>query len=346
MYIYLIASLSTHRARTHKVKRKKPSNNPTGRPSNGLAEASKLLTGPAELFAAMNVRAAAHGIKSSEAWRTAARAWLDADATIPKTKTQAPAPPRDTTDARVLRQVVDHYHQALLSPGDGLSYLKQHGLGDHETITAHKLGFVDRTLRVGLGLSERDRELRVRLRRLGVLGESWLEVFSNCIVVPVLAANGDVLGLYGRPLFLPRKSAPRDIYLPGTDREVWNASALRGTTEVVLCNAPLDALTFWSAGFRNVTTIGGAGVTAAHLDALKTSGASRVLLAFGSQKGTDRSVVGKKLQAEGFEVAHVLFPRGLSVNDFALKTKVAKKSLGAALHLARSTSNSRGQSFE
>lgn len=55
----------------------RPSNNPKGRPSTGLREASKLVTGPAELFRAMDARAEERGIKAAEAWRRAARTWLD-----------------------------------------------------------------------------------------------------------------------------------------------------------------------------------------------------------------------------------------------------------------------------
>ncbi len=51
---------------------RRANNGPDGPP----AEAKKLLTGPAELFEAVERRAEQLGIKSAEAWRQAARVWL------------------------------------------------------------------------------------------------------------------------------------------------------------------------------------------------------------------------------------------------------------------------------
>jgi DNA primase len=43
------------------------------------------------------------------------------------------------------------------------------------------------------------------------------------------------------------------LYLPGPHRGLWNPACL-GSREVILCEALIDALTFWTHGFRNVTT--------------------------------------------------------------------------------------------
>jgi DNA primase len=47
--------------------------------------------------------------------------------------------------------------------------------------------------------------------------------------------------------------APNHLYLPGPHRGVWNEAALIEHTEIILCEALIDALTFWCAGFCNVT---------------------------------------------------------------------------------------------
>lgn len=57
-------------------RRKRKSNNPAGRPSQGLSEATVLVRGPALLLAAVEQRAAQEGVSTSEAWRMAARVWL------------------------------------------------------------------------------------------------------------------------------------------------------------------------------------------------------------------------------------------------------------------------------
>ena len=35
---------------------------------------------------------------------------------------------------------------------------------------------------------------------------------------------------------------------------MWNEAALIASKEIILCEALIDALTFWCAGYRNVTT--------------------------------------------------------------------------------------------
>lgn len=56
------------------AKRKRRSNNPDGRPSQGLGEASHLVRLPAELDAAVRADAERRGVKLAEWWRQAAQA--------------------------------------------------------------------------------------------------------------------------------------------------------------------------------------------------------------------------------------------------------------------------------
>ena len=49
------------------------------------------------------------------------------------------------------------------------------------------------------------------------------------------------------------RGTPLHLYLPGPHRGVWNIEALQASKEVILCEALIDALTFWCAGYRNVT---------------------------------------------------------------------------------------------
>ena len=62
------------------------------------------------------------------------------------------------------------------------------------------------------------------------------------------------MGMYGRKITAElRKGTPLHLYLPGPHRGVWNWEALRESKEIILCESLIDALTFWCAGFRNVT---------------------------------------------------------------------------------------------
>ena len=87
-------------------------------------------------------------------------------------------------------------------------------------------------------------------------------------------------------------------------RGVFNVQALRAAKAVILCEAIIDALTFWCAGYRNVTTAYGVeGFTPELLAAFKQNGTQRVLIAtlFLIRK-CHRSPC-RPLQAGGFAVA-------------------------------------------
>ena len=69
---------------------------------------------------------------------------------------------------------------------------------------------------------------------------------------------------------------PAHLYLPGPHRGVWNEQALSGG-EVIICESLIDALSFWCAGFRNVTaSYGTQGFTEEHLAAFTHHGVKTV----------------------------------------------------------------------
>lgn len=59
-------------------------------------------------------------------------------------------------DQRVLRQVVDYYHEALKQSPEAMKYLQERGLTHPEMIGYFKLGFANRTL--GYRLPEKNRK--------------------------------------------------------------------------------------------------------------------------------------------------------------------------------------------
>ena len=96
-------------------------------------------------------------------------------------------------------------------------------------------------------------------------------------------------------------------------------------------------LTFWCAGYRNVTaSYGVEGFTADHLRRFST-GAERVLIAYDRDEAGDRAAekLAEKLLAEGLDCYRVLFPKGMDANEYALKVTPAVKSLGVAIRSAQ-----------
>ncbi len=243
----------------------------------------------------------------------------------------------DADDAALLRQVVDYYHQTLKESPEALAYLEKRGLKSAELVDHFKLGFANRTLGLRLPAKNRDvgEALRGRLQKLGVLRESGHEHFNGSLVVPILGEHGEVLGMYGRKVTPNlRPGTPQHLYLPGPHRGVWNAAALTESKTVILCEALLDAMTFWSAGFRNVITAYGVeGFTPHHLAALKEHGVEKVLIAYDRDDAGDGAAeeLAPKLMAEGMECYRVEFPRGLDANAYGLQVRPAEKSLAVAL---------------
>ena len=107
---------------------------------------------------------------------------------------------------------------------------------------------------------------------------------------------------------------------------------------VVLCEALLDALTFYHAGYHNVTaSYGIEGFTEAHLRAFEEAGIARVLIAYDGDAAGDRAAwkLAARLRAEGLACYRVVFPKGMDANAYALSVQPASKSLGVAIRAAR-----------
>jgi hypothetical protein len=175
--------------------------------------------------------------------------------------------------------------------------------------------------------------LRSHLTRLGVIRPSGHEHFNGSLVVPVFDEAGAVVELYGRKVTAKlRKGTPTHLYLPGPHRGVFNAEALAAGDEVILCESLIDAMTFWAAGFRHVTSSYGIeGFGDEHVDAFRRHGTTRVLLAYDRDPAGDRAAaaLSERLMAMGIECFRVLFPAGTDANDVARNAASPTDALGA-----------------
>ncbi|MGH9118448.1 MAG: toprim domain-containing protein [Acidimicrobiales bacterium] len=128
---------------------------------------------------------------------------------------------------------------------------------------------------------------------------------------------------------------PLHLYLPGPHAGVFNVEAFAAGDEIVVCAALIDALSFWCAGFRHVTTAYGTeGVTAELLDAIRTI--KRVLIAFDADDAGDRAAkqLTKSLTAGGVECFRIAFPAGADANDVVRDAKNPTDALGRMVRTA------------
>lgn len=256
--------------------------------------------------------------------------------TVPKLPTLA-----SVEDQRLLAQVIAYYHATLLESPEALGYLQRRGIGDAEAIKTFQLGFANRTL--GYRLPQKNRAegeaLRTQLQREGLYRASGHEHFNGSIVIPIIGLTGEITEVYGRKITEGlRSGTPNHLYLPGPHRGVWNEAALAEHKEIILCEALIDALTFWCAGYRNVTaSYGIEGFTADHLAAFRRHGTERILIAYDRDEAGDRAAekLSHQLTASGLDCYRILFPKGMDANEYALKVTPAAKSLGIAIRKAQ-----------
>ncbi len=264
-------------------------------------------------------------------------------------RTLPPPVSLDADDRALLLQVVGYYQQSLKDSPEALAYLRSRGLSHPELLDHFKLGFANRTL--GLRLPHKNRvegaQIRSRLERLGVYRESGHEHFNGSVVIPVLDEHGQVRELYGRKITARlREGTPLHLYLRANasrGRGVFNVAALAANTgaaskEIILCESIIDALTFWCAGFRNVTcSYGVEGFTDELMQAFKTHSVTRVLIAYDRDEAGDRAAdkLASRLMESGMECFRVQFPKGMDANEYALKVTPAAKSLGLLIRQAQ-----------
>jgi DNA primase len=260
-------------------------------------------------------------------------------ATVPK----LPVPvSTDANDAQLLRDVVNYYHETLLQSPEAIAYLESRGLNDPELINHFQLGYANRTL--GLRLPHKNRkagaELREKLQNIGVYRESGHEHLNGSLVIPLLDKSQNVVQLYGRKILNNlREGTAYHLYLPGDHAGVFNLDYLQqnAVDEVILCEALIDALTFWRWGFKNVTSSYGVnGFTDELLQTLIALKIKRVLIAYDRDEAgnTAAEKVAKLLNDNGIDAFRILFPKGMDANEYALKVTPPQQSLALVIRKA------------
>jgi DNA primase catalytic core len=262
----------------------------------------------------------------------------------PKQSTVPKLPPLfapNADDQTVLQVVVNYYHETLKNSPQAQQYLVKRGLESGEMVEHFRLGYANRTLNYHIPEKNRvlGREQRGRLEELGVLrAQTGHEHLNGSLVIPILTLEGEVVQMYGRKITAGLREGTSDhLYLPGPHRGVWNEAALIASKEIILCEALIDALTFWCAGFRQVTTSYGVnGFTEEHREAFRKHATKRIYIAYDRDEAGDAAAAkhAEELMEMGIECLRVQFPKGVDANDYARTTKPADKALGMLLSRA------------
>ena len=240
------------------------------------------------------------------------------------------------SDQELIYTVAEYYHQCLAKNGDALAYLAKRGLNDSEAIQRFKIGFCDRTLghRIPNRQTQAGAEQRAKLDTLGILKETGHESMRGCITFPVMLSEGKAGELYGRRITKGTPENERHWYLKGPHVGVWNAEAFGASDTIILCEGIIDALTFWIAGFRNVTaTFGKSGFTDELYQKFIKSDTKRCYISFDNDSKNDPTdnvamMIANRLMAQGIECFRIEYP--LNANDTNAYAMMLKDGNGSA----------------
>ncbi len=248
-----------------------------------------------------------------------------------------------------LIQVIDYYHETLKQCVEVHEYLASRGLDCPKLIEHFKLGYANRTLAYRLPAKNRKAggEMRGQLQDIGILRQSGHEHFNGSLVVPVINEQGEITEVYGRKILGAklRKGTAQHLYLPRSHRGVFNAQGLVEQSQlaepnkvVILCEALIDAMTFWRHGFTNVTSsYGTQGFTDDHLELFKRLNIKTVLIAYDNDEAGNQaaSVLAEKLLLEGFDLFRIEVPKNMDINSYACAVTPAQKSLSLIIRQAQ-----------
>ncbi len=232
---------------------------------------------------------------------------------------------------QLLSRVVEFYHHTLLNAPEAVAYLEKRRLNHPELVAAFKLGFANRTLpyRLPAVKSRAGEKIRARLKTAGIMRESGHEHFTGSLVVPVIDLNGQIREMYGRKIERPQRGLPAHLYLPGAHGGVWNEQALIGSSVVVLCESLIDAMSFWVAGFRNVTAAYGVNGFTDEMDqAFRKHGVRQVLIAYDNDPAVK---LASSLAADGIVTFRVLFPAGMDANGYLCQVAEPERAFSLLL---------------
>ncbi|MFN3465522.1 MAG: CHC2 zinc finger domain-containing protein [Terricaulis sp.] len=243
-------------------------------------------------------------------------------------------------DRALLGQVLDYYHATMTESPEALAYLEKRGIAHPDIIDRFKLGYANRTLGYRLPAANRraGADIRGRLTSIGILRESGHEHMTGSVVAPLHDEKASPVQAYGRKITDGlRKGTPLHLYLAGPLAGIFNRDAVIASDEIILCEAIIDALTFWAAGYAHVTASFGAnGFTDELRQALSASHIKRVLVAYDRDEAGDRGAVevADALARHGVAVYRVNFPKGMDANEYARQVQPAPKALATLLRSA------------
>ncbi len=221
----------------------------------------------------------------------------------------------------LLTHVASFYHQSFVNDPKAMQYLESRCCLQPEAIKRFTIGYANRTLGYRIpGTTVSGKELKERLKSLGVLRQSGHEHLSGSVVFPLFDLNGNPVQLYGRKITAGlRKGTPDHLYLEGPLRGIWNREGVARQKTWILCESIIDGLTLWCHGRQNVTCCFGKNTFSKELwELLEKVRPTRIIVAFDNDEPGNKAAdkLAPDLAAAGASVYRASVPLGKDINEY------------------------------
>ena len=205
---------------------------------------------------------------------------------------QSESPLLDPENQRILKYAIQYYTKTLESSQAAREYLLSRKLAHPDLVSNFSIGYAAGTLLSVIPdqATQEGREIRERMIACGILRRTGgqKEHMKGRIVVPIMDAAGIIHQIYGRKLPGGGSTSADHMYLPFSKNCVFHPRAFVSRT-LIVCEGPLDALSFFCAGIGNVScTYSATDIPPAFLAAAERGNVEQVLIAFDADEAGDR----------------------------------------------------------
>lgn len=193
--------------------------------------------------------------------------------------------PEERTQS-LLQRVTHIYVQNLANAETARDWLSQHGLTDYALLDRHAVGASNGLLPDSLPQHD---TIAGELIQLRILSEKRKERFAYCVVFPTMTADGQ----HGNFWAYPKDTRVR--FLPERPFGLWNITAAKTSSHLLITPDVLDALAVITAGHTNAVALHPVHGTV-DLPTLSEWGVQRLTILVGSTP--DALAVAEKLKAK------------------------------------------------
>ncbi len=183
-------------------------------------------------------------------------------------------PGKTVNTQEILNRVIEYYQQTFYEDTRGLEYLRdKRNIHDRTIYDSFKIGFANGSL---FKMLPESGEVLDALKAVGIITARGKEFFHHSVIFPIFNEDGQVTEIYGRAI---EERETSHLYLKGPHKGVFNWQAAKRSTELLLTECIIDALSLYQAGYRDVIPLYGVnGLSLDHLSLFRKYSVKKLFL--------------------------------------------------------------------